>query len=98
MENITIKSKMNKTMQAAYERYEESTDTELWQVYGRYSHAKRNAMEYCRELCYKLDGHGLRIISHNTMCFSVGFEFTNPTNGAECFAYITRDNNRFCEL
>lgn len=95
---ITVKDKMNKTMRNAYEAYKRATASELWEVYGSYSRAKENAIAYCKRLQYQLGGWGGRIISHNSMIFSYGFEFVNPETGAVAFAYITRDYNRYAEV
>ena len=73
-------------------------DTTLYDCYGNFSSAKYNALEYCRRLCNDLNGHDFYIAGHNCMTFSVVFRFTHPTMGHECIAYITRDNNRFCDL
>ena len=95
---MEIKKNMNKVMKEKYADYKRATATELWEVYGRYSHKKAEAMKSCRTLCYDLDGYGLRIISANKDCFSVGFEFPHPETGVVCFAYITKSQNRFCEV
>ena len=87
-----------KLLRGAYESWKRSTDYELWHVYDNYSDAKYNALEYCRELKYQLGGRRLRIVSHNTMQFTVGFEFDHPRTGELCFAYITRDYNRFMKV
>lgn len=82
----------------AYRWWNNSTDYELYHVYSDYSCRKYNAFEYCKTLMYQLEGWGLRIIGHNCMTFSVGFEFNHPVTGELCFAYITRDNNRFMKV
>lgn len=79
-----------------YERWERSNDTELYHVYGRYSEAKISAMQYCRDMCSKFDGHFLRILRHNSMIFTVGFIFQDDEH--TYFAYITRDYDRYCIL
>ena len=95
---ITVKTNMNKQMRNAYEQYKRATASELWEVYGSYSHAKERAHNYCVQLMNSLGGWGGRIISHNSMVFSYGFEFVNPETGAVSFAYITRDYDRFAEI
>ena len=74
-----------------------SSAKELWQVYDRYSHAKENAMNYCKEMMKKYDGFDLCIISHNSNVFSVGFIFKDD-EGKKIFAYITRDYDRFAYI
>ena len=86
----------SKIAQAHITAYEQSEDWALWQVYGRYSQAKENAMQYCVDLMHRLDGWGIRILSHNCMMFTVGFCFNDPDTGVLRFAYITRDYDRFC--
>ena len=72
----------------------------LADVYNRYSRAKENAFEYCRELCNKYNGWGLCISSHNSQCFTVMFNFEHPENGRTMVAKITRDYNHayYCQL
>lgn len=86
-----------KTMKNAYERYLNSELSNLWECYGKYSRAKADAMDYCKRLMYELNGHGLRIVSYNCNVFTVGFTFTNENN-EKCFAYITRDHDRYMKL
>lgn len=64
----------------------------LWEIYGTYSRAKANAAEYCKELCYKKGGRGLKFFSPTSFTFSAGFLFTE--NGVEKLMYITRDYDR----
>ena len=82
-------------MFGAYRKYKESTDTELYDVYNKVSNAKKNAMEYCKELMHKLNGRDLRIISHTVQFFTVGFEFPDEETGELNFAYITKAYDRF---
>lgn len=90
--------KFNKQMQQTYSRYLKcETNDNLYNYYTKPSYAKIKAMEYCKKLCRDLHGYNLRIIGYNSMQFSVGFEFYNE-NGVLCFAYITKDYDRFCEL
>lgn len=70
----------------------------LRDVYGNFSIYKERAFNYCVELMNALNGRGLVIMSHSSQVFSVGFLFTHPETGRDCFAYITRDYNRFCEI
>ena len=93
---MEIRKHMNKVMRTQYEAYRRSEAENLWQVYGTYSDKKEKAMQYCKELCGKVDGRKLRIISHNSQFFSVGFEFPHPETGELCFAYITAYQDRFC--
>lgn len=72
-----------------------TTYRELWECYGRYSDAKRNAYDYCKRLCFACGGSNLRIVAAGVQTFSVKFDFCHPDNGACCTAYITRDYNRY---
>ena len=72
-------------------------DTTLYDVYSDASGYKHVAYNRCLELCRRLNGRDLYISGHNCMTFSVVFRFTHPTTGHECIAYITRDNDRFCD-
>ena len=90
--------KYNRIAREHYSAYNRATASELWEVYGSYSHAKARAMNRCRRLCADLDGWGLRILSHTSRTFTVGFEFPDPVTGEICFAYITRDYDRFTTL
>ena len=71
------------------------TYSDIWHAYDRPSAAKVAAWEYCRQLCDKLNGYDLLIASRNTFAFSVVFTFEDE-DGRECYAYITRDYDRFC--
>ena len=97
MKKVTTKSERNLVL-SAYERWLKSTDTELWHVYGSFSEAKAKAMEYCRNLMDSLDGRDLRIISHNTNEFTVGFEFPDGETGELNFMYITKSYDRYITL
>ena len=50
-----------------------SMDCILEDVYDRYSEAKKNAYEWCREQCELKHGYQFRIISHNGFQFTVGY-------------------------
>ena len=69
----------------------------LDEAYGRYSTAKARAYEYCRRLYDEMGGFDFVISSHNCMVFSVCFKFIDDETGVLCYAYITRDYDRFCE-
>lgn len=53
--------------------YGKSTAAELWQVYDRCSDAKREAFDRIRRRVYNDDFRDLRIISHNSFSYSVGY-------------------------
>lgn len=84
--------------QAQIERFDRSQAYSLSDVYGRYSHAKAQAWKNCENLYNKLGGYGaMKIISHNSNFFSVGFRFVDAETGVLKFAYITKGHDRFCE-
>jgi hypothetical protein len=92
------KVSFNKQMRAIYNRYLTSNyGDNLYKCYDRPSENKFLAMRYCEQLCDEYNGVMLSIIGYNCMQFSVGFEFTNE-NGENCFAYITKDHNRYCVI
>lgn len=94
MLNITEDFTIVRDLDGAYRRYNMSDDMQLIDVYGHWSDKKERAYNYCRELMYKYNGNGFRIISANTFMFTVGFEFPHPDTGELMFAYITHDHNR----
>jgi len=89
--------KNSKIALAHYDSYLNSNNRALYQVYENYSLNKQYAYERCVSLMNDLDGYDLRIISANTMQFTVGFEFEDAS-GNPMFAYITRDYDRYCYL
>ena len=92
-----MKYQNTKQLRQAYKEYLLSEKTSLFDCYESFSKAKWDALEYCKELCYQLNGDSLRIISHSCFAFSVGFVFVNE-EGKSVFAYITKDYNRFMLL
>ena len=79
-----------------YSAYLNSTDETLMDVYKSCSWNKIQAFRRCRDLMHKLGGWDLRILSHNSQAFTVGFTFEE--NGIAKFAYITKDYFRTCEI
>lgn len=71
------------------EQYTRSYARSLDDVYGRYSRAKENAWNYCIDLCIRLDGYNLRVISYNQNIFTAGFLFNDKETGVLKFMYIT---------
>ena len=100
IQNTTTKQeeiKMKKAYEGFYENYKRATATELSEVYGRYSAAKAQAMEYCKEMQHNMNGYDGRICSANTFQFTYAFKYVNES-GRNCLAYITRDHNRYFEI
>ena len=75
----------------AYDRFCDSSDVELSDVYGRYSRAKENAYEYCRSRERECNSYTGVICSYNTCEFTYGF--TCWENGVEYFVYITKSHD-----
>lgn len=72
------------------------TYSDIYKAYEKPSAAKLAAWERCKRLCRDMDGFDMLISSKNTMKFSVVFSFTDAETGELCYAYITRDYDRFC--
>lgn len=79
-----------------YDAYQRSTSYELYDVYGRCSSAKMKAWDYCKELMYKFNGYGLKIISHNGYQFTAGFMFEE--DGKTMFMYISKSHDIAVEV
>lgn len=88
--------KLGKQYLGAYNTYKQSNMYNLYHLYNNASIYKHNAYNYCVNLMNKMNGHDLKILGGNSQTFSVGFLFEN--DGKECFAYITKDYNRFFEI
>lgn len=76
------------------EMYKNSSDTELYHVYGTCSRKKLEAFDDCRKLMADYDGRDLRILSHNSHVFTAGFEYMNPETGEVMIMYITKSGHR----
>lgn len=81
---------------AHYESYKRSSNTSLYDVYSSFSREKANAWEDCKELMYKKNGHGLRIISANWYMFTAGFKYEE--DGKQMFMYITKTKDVAVEV
>ena len=73
-----------------------SEDTELYEVYGRYSEAKVQAFKRCLKLFREHDGKDIRICSHNTFGFTVGY--IALIDGIESFVYYTPGGDYYTPL
>ena len=87
-----------RALEAQMEMHDRATARDLKDVYGRYSTSKEKAWDYCFDMYCELYGWDFKIISYNTFQFTVGFYFYNKDLGNVCFAYITKDQDRFCQL
>lgn len=72
-----------------YKAWERSKDYALDFVYGSYSVNKARAWRYCQEMKAKLNGYGLKVITHNRMVFTAGFEYYDEKAQTVKFYYIT---------
>ena len=79
---------MERQARAHYKAWERSGDYALDFVYGRYSVNKAKAWSYCQEKQAELNGRGLKVITHNCMVFTAGFEYTDSDTGEVRFYYI----------
>lgn len=88
-------TKDSKKAQGIINSWRRSNATELWQVYGTYSRAKAEAMEYCKRLQNKLDGYDGRITGASNYFFSYAFKYEK--DGKEWMMYITHAaDTTFC--
>lgn len=67
--------------------------TELYQVYGRYSNAKQKALDYCKELQYRLHGYSGTIVSVSSHFFTYAFRYYDVDIKKECLCYCTHVND-----
>ncbi len=86
-------TKRNAGIVAGYNR---SSYTELNQCYDRCSNKKQNAWEYCKALCKKYNGNGLKILSYNGYQFTACFKYEE--NGKQYLMYINKSEDRPIEL
>ena len=88
---ITIKTtKLNKDEQRYQQKYLDSNDYSLFDVYESVSRKKWEAWEHCEAVCREHEGWDLKVISHNGYRFAAGFEFENPETGAISLYIITK--------
>ena len=69
---------------------------DIFEAYKNPSIYKIRAFENCKELCAKMHGFDLVISAAGCQTFSVCFKFRENGTRKLCYAYITRDYNRFC--
>ena len=89
---------MTKNLRGYYSRYLMSTDTELSDVYGRYSTNKWKAYQWCKNKMYELNGWGFKIISHTCQAFTVGFLYVDKETGKTMFNVETACNTYVGEV
>lgn len=87
---------MTKAQDAMYSAYKRATATDLWEVYGRFSAAKAQAMKNCRKLQEEMGGWGGRICSASAYLFSYAFLYKDGA-GDVCLCYVTKSHiYQFC--
>lgn len=94
----TSKAGQKKAREAAIYAYAHRawTHDSIYSAYKNPSTRKVNAWFYCKELCKEMNGYDLIISAAGCQTFSVVFTFVERGTGRKCYAYITRDYNRFC--
>jgi len=69
---------------------------DIFDAYKSPSIYKVRAWRYCQELCRRMQGFDCIISAAGCQTFSVCFKYPDEITGEICYAYITRDYNRFC--
>ena len=87
-----------KTLQAKriWDSFCNSSDSRLDEVYGHYSQAKANAIEYCYAREREFDSYNGVITGHNSMTFS--YAFVGWCEGKKYLIWITRCSDYAIEL
>ena len=84
---MTTKEK-ERQARSHFKAWERSEDYALEFAYNRFLNAKARAWRYCREKQAELNGYRLKVISHNRMVFTAGFEYYDEKAKAVKFYYI----------
>ena len=84
---MTTKEKERQAMNH-YKAWERSEDYALEFVYNSFSANKARAWRYCREKQAELNGYRLKVITHNCMVFTAGFEYYDEKAQTVKFYYI----------
>lgn len=90
-----IRIQNTKALRTAFQRYLESNDDDIFDVYKNPSQAKQEAFVRCWALCDDMNGDDFKIVSHNAQTFSVGFIAHIPSFDGMYrlhYIHITRDN------
>lgn len=86
--NYTVINANTERAHHIHKAYLRSYDSSLDSVYGRYSHAKANAFEYCRAREREFNSYDGVITGYNTCAFS--YAFTGYCEGKKYLVYITK--------
>ena len=76
--------------------YQNCNKSELYQVYGKYSDAKQNALNYCKAMEKDLHGYKGHITTVNQNVFCYAFAFI--CDGVEKVVYITPTHDYIINL
>lgn len=71
-----------------YKAWERSEDYALEFAYNSFSANKARAWRYCQEKQAELNGYGLKVITHNCMVFTAGFEYYDEKAKRIKFYYV----------
>lgn len=83
------KNEQKRQAKKHYDAWKRSEDYALEFAYGRYSANKKRAWRCCQEKEIALNGSGLKVITHNCMVFTAGFEYFDEKTGVCMFYYIS---------
>ena len=89
--NYTVINPNTERARQIVRAWEYSCDVDLDDAYGRYSHAKRNAYEYCREREQECQSYSGRITGHIACTFS--YAFMCRVGAKSYLVYITHCND-----
>lgn len=94
---MTKKADQRRAREAATWAYQNRrwTYTDIYDAYEKPSVYKVRAWDYCKRLCAEKNGRDLIITGKNCMKFSAVFKFKEEGTGRDCFAYITKDYDRY---
>lgn len=81
---------LNKDEQRYQQKYLDSNDYSLFDVYESVSRKKWEAWEHCEAVCKEHKGWNLKVLSYNSWQFTAGFKFENPETGAISLYIITK--------
>ena len=85
-----------KRMREYYRIYGKTNATTLDDIYVNYSYEKEMAYLRCQEIKLELNGYGLKLLTHNTFFFTVGF--LAELNGKKIFVVISPSNIEYMEV
>lgn len=72
-----------------YRRYNESNMDSIYKAYKTPSIRKQRVWAHLKEMCYMLNGYGLKVVSKNSQIFTAGFVFPDKETGVLQYMHIT---------